>query len=1027
MALLDILFTTLGSAVAKTILKFWLPDPGLPQELGGEIIDLLKSRVSSDMAARQGRSQFEAVAIKVAKNLEHVFRQQALDDDTRKLLAETAAGILNQLKIDAAKLAEINLDPIKLYRLLQQESADKMRAFSEAEQSFCDRVLKECAHYVVGIASRLPSFHENMFAEVLKREDRLLHKVDGVLNELRKIRESSQAVNPEVAAAQFEEDYRKTLVETLDEIKLVGLDVTRQGSRRHSLTVAYISLSMSSGARKEADENLVVAADGVLNYGDRLVVRGLAGSGKTTFVKWVAVQCAGHRFQGELAALNDRVPFIIYLRKFVDRDLPAPQEFVEHLLPTIAEETPKGWVRELLAAGRAIILIDGVDETPPDQRERVYEWLRELVGNKKFQKTKFVVTTRPSAMEEGRLAREGFNEFTFESMGLTQITRFIEHWHRAVKKELFRDDEKAELDDLEASLKSEIRTKLALRNLTANPLLCSAVCALHRERKKDVPSERLRLYEACCEMILERRGREQSVGVDTTHAPTELNYTRKRALLEDLALWMMRNGWSRISFEEADERFEKQLPNLGIQDEAKNIRAFLVERSGLLQSPVEGEMDFAHRTFQEFLAAKAIIDEGDLGFLHQNAHDDQWREVVILAAGHAAPKAADKIIRNLVEAGDRDAERRHYFHLLAVACLETAVVVDRELRGTVDESLTTLIPPKNKEDAKAIAAAGTLAATHLGWREQLTIPEAAACVHALKLIGDEAARTVLASYAGDSRTSVFDEILKDSLDDSDFHREVFPYFARQFGALASLDFSECANLKDVSFLPPELPALERLNLSGFTGLKDLASLPKTPKLKQLKLNRCTGLKNPDGLPKVLAALGVEPPKLRSEPQTLSVDQVKTMLAEVGLFDSDWNKKGRGVSTALMPLEANGEKLASDLASGLTWQQGGSSDTMNYTNAEEYVEKLNRDKVAGFDDWRLPTLEEAMTLMEPEKKNGDLYIDPAFDQKQSWIWTADKRDASVVWVVFFDFGVCSYVRVVSDYYVRAVRSGQSLAI
>lgn len=92
--------------------------------------------------------------------------------------------------------------------------------------------------------------------------------------------------------------------------------------------------------------------------------------------------------------------------------------------------------------------------------------------------------------------------------------------------------------------------------------------------------------------------------------------------------------------------------------------------------------------------------------------------------------------------------------------------------------------------------------------------------------------------------------------------------------------------------------------------------------------------------------------------------------------------------------------------------------MVYSDAQEYIKELNRQEFAGYSDWRLPTLEEAMSLMEREKKNG-LYIDPVFERKQEWIWTADKESASRAWVVSFDYGYCTHIDLY-DRYVRAVR-------
>jgi hypothetical protein len=97
--------------------------------------------------------------------------------------------------------------------------------------------------------------------------------------------------------------------------------------------------------------------------------------------------------------------------------------------------------------------------------------------------------------------------------------------------------------------------------------------------------------------------------------------------------------------------------------------------------------------------------------------------------------------------------------------------------------------------------------------------------------------------------------------------------------------------------------------------------------------------------------------------------------------------------------------------------------MYWRDAREYVEKLNRDKFAGHNDWRLPTLEESMSLMKPKRTHAALYIDPIFDKEQFWIWTADKVSASAAWVVVFSKGSCSHGDVGhGGRFVRAVRSG-----
>lgn len=160
--------------------------------------------------------------------------------------------------------------------------------------------------------------------------------------------------------------------------------------------------------------------------------------------------------------------------------------------------------------------------------------------------------------------------------------------------------------------------------------------------------------------------------------------------------------------------------------------------------------------------------------------------------------------------------------------------------------------------------------------------------------------------------------------------------------------------------------------------------------------------------------------LRSQPlDEFFGEQVKKMFKEKNFFDSNYNKNGRGLRHQYEKIVHADGTLVMDQATGLMWQQSGSSNEMNYADAEKYVRDLNAKEFGGYNDWRLPTLEEAMSLMEPEKKNGNLYIEPVFDETQRNIWTADKSGGgSVAWVVGFYHGYCHSHRV--DNYVSYVR-------
>ena len=148
-----------------------------------------------------------------------------------------------------------------------------------------------------------------------------------------------------------------------------------------------------------------------------------------------------------------------------------------------------------------------------------------------------------------------------------------------------------------------------------------------------------------------------------------------------------------------------------------------------------------------------------------------------------------------------------------------------------------------------------------------------------------------------------------------------------------------------------------------------------------------------------------------------------MLKDNCFYDGDWNRSASGFINDFQL--QNDVKVVLDRATGLMWQQSGSVKEISYSDAKKYVARLNSDKFAGYNDWRMPTLEEAMSLMEPTEKGGGMYIDPVFDKTERWIWTSDTNETTLAWLANFVSGNCytypnDYFDFTSGGYVRAVR-------
>ncbi len=715
---------------------------------------------------------------------------------------------------------------------------------------------------------------ERTFAEILKREDQLISRTEQVLQELGQIREQ---INPMLEAGHFEIEYRQSVVRSFDILQLLGVDVTT-ANRRHRLSVAYITLtvtherarssSLMSRFSLEKQNNVsnttpqkikrdTVPVDVALIRSRCLLIRGLAGSGKTTLLQWIAVKSASRSFDGYLASWNKTIPFYIRLRHCLQTGLPRPEEFPGLVAPAIANKMPKGWVHRQLESGLAIVLIDGVDEIPTKLREYIRMWLKELVQT--YPRAHFIITSRPHAIEEGWLDDEEFSDAELQPMQLSDIYSFIDHWHNAVREELHENEEKIELKALSAYLKNAVRYSSSIRNLATNPLLCAMLCALNRKRKQQIPADRIELYEACCKLLLEERDRVRDI--DLSDYPT-LNYRQKLLLLEDIAYWMIKNGWSEVSVPHVDERITRKLinmPSIAPDISAVKVRQLFTERTHIIREPIVGHIDFAHRTFQEFLASKAAAEEIDIGLLVEKAHDDQWREVIILTAGHASKQMREELIRDLVNRGDNEKQYQHRFHLLAVSCLETSVELAQEVSKNVEERLGKLVPPRNMPDAEALAVAGEMVIKYLTRKKEHIASIRAACVHALARIGSEISLETLTEYALDEDQLVIDELIKtwDSFDRQTYAERILAQALRNkpnlklerlfsldgfqyFKALTSLELSNCPQISDLAPLA-SLTQLRSLHLDRCSKLSDLAPLAGLIQLDSLALSDCPGI------------------------------------------------------------------------------------------------------------------------------------------------------------------------------------------
>ncbi len=767
--------TFLGLAVGKAVFKAWFKDNEFASSASESVVDLLKSTVGDRRARGAAERQLARISESASDALESYiqFEWSGLPELEKASAINVVQNCIDGLNINSSLMAALDFSTDRLVALVVSRLEDG--GLSVEGKRLAGTLAHEAAQMISDLASSLPEFHRDTFAEVLRREAELINRLDRVFEEIKSIRESSSKDSSSSAGTIFEQTYRRSLARELDKIELFGMDSgIRQSSRQHSLSTAYISLSVSGGAdvspdseESDADPDndlssekkaaFSVRAEEAANFSSLVVIKGEAGSGKTTLLQSLAVRCATASYDGDMEAWNELIPFFIRLRALTGPNLPTPEELPGLVASIIAGTMPAGWVHQQLQAGRGLILIDGLDEVSIDRRDATRNWISSLLGE--YPQSRVVVTSRPTAIPDGWLAQKGFRQLELLPMSPDDVAVFIEHWHDAVEKEEQNTARRAAVRMLPPSLKTRIRTDRALNELAGTPLLCAMLCAMNRDRNQVLPTNRIALYEAAVQMIIHGRDEERKIKVDSI---IKLDLDTKQSIIQEIAFWMMQNGASMADQWRIEDyvaslipAFTKLQPNIT----SRAVVSALTQRSGIIRSPIEGKIDFIHNAFKEYLCAKAVIAGDRFGYVHSVINNEAWREVAVLAAAMGDERRRSDFIDGLLKAGDAEPAASATYHLLAVRCLETCTQLDPELQASIKDRLKDMSAPNSLTEARSLSAAGELALPLLKRSKHLYARTAAACVRALRLIGTPEALSYIAEYAPDGRATVAKEVI----------------------------------------------------------------------------------------------------------------------------------------------------------------------------------------------------------------------------------------------------------------------------
>lgn len=470
----------------------------------------------------------------------------------------------------------------------------------------------------------------------------------------------------------------------------------------------------------------------LLDSSKTILIEGNAGSGKTTFLQWLALSSAANNV-AEVPQFRNTIPIMIELRSHNCKDL-SLNRAIQTLMHDSNTPMPENWVNGYLESGYALILVDGIDEVKQDEREYVYDWIETL--REKYKKVWIVITSRPYVEFDFALEYAHVNILP---MSPCKIDVFLNYWHKAVLIEK-NGVSIQEAEDIKHNLSLLISKSDSIRKLVSNPLLCAIICALNYKNGTIFSTRRNDLYNDCCKLLLSSRDQARDIHL---YDHLNLEYDEKRTILEYLAYWMMKND--HVSADKEDvlkciDRAKKRLRLESQQYSNNMILDYFLERSGILRSPSVDKIDFIHKSFQEYLAASEIYREDDWGFISKKAFQIEWYETLILSMGFASNKNAKKVIQEILGAQNEESI------VIAAACAENTPSLDPAIRKKINIELQKILPPKNYEDCKRLASAGEHVIPMLAFNEEYTHDQVYHCLVTLSYIDSERILPVVGTY-----------------------------------------------------------------------------------------------------------------------------------------------------------------------------------------------------------------------------------------------------------------------------------------
>ncbi|MCX4388006.1 NACHT domain-containing protein [Micromonospora peucetia] len=883
----------LANSIIFSAFKLLFPSSADRIDAIRDISSAISGLDQNSRAARALPRRLEEAADHIALRLERIEAVEfpSLDEAERDLAVE---GVVASLKKANPTMEGFVRDAVTeevLYDQLRPAARHAWRQadLGEAAVRYGDIFLREACAYVVGMVRDLPGFDSEVVWETYITTRKLDFMLDAAIANIVLPQYRADALPEE---SRLEAAYRTDIVTEYKYSELIGLNLPAE-LRRQPVRVAYMRLRSTpphapSDTHRSAeatdrdplkvDATLGRAVKAVMARGTdgvRILLTGIAGSGKTTITQWLAITLAEQRLPATLSHLQDCVPIVVQLRHVHSGGTRPSYESMVRASAHRGKAELVSWIQKKLDAGRAIVIFDGLDELAPHDVTSTMAWMEKVV--EAHPAAHYVVTSRPDNVDYARFAAHGFQQLGLLETTPDEAQECVRRWFKALISASSPED-RTKYVERRDHLLADLRTNRNVIDLGKTPLLCAMLSALYANRLSGAaPDSRVDLYDQVVTTLVDLRER----GKQVPQGDFQLASREKLLLLQSLAAFMTVRSKATIRLRplaqliEFGGRFDARIADniteptalevldaelrgmVAVRMSGGEVLDHFLDRSVVFQRVGNNQGHFVHRSIQEFLTGRAFGYRGDVEGLLRNVESQDWHRVLAFAAGTAGQRDfATRLVRRLLAAARPDAAPHREILLLVAECVTAAGQVDPEVAAAARQAVSAVLPPRSVAEAELLPGLGEALLPWLDVRDDMSAAVVEACVSAAAQIGGPEALNTIARHSQSARGREVAQVFVDNwgyfepsayaakvLRNVDLSQRLVPLgTAEQVTAAASIPTLQSARVEadlgrpDLSFVLP-LRGLRDLDAQRLPSLRSAAGIVPLTRLRRLNLSR----------------------------------------------------------------------------------------------------------------------------------------------------------------------------------------------